>query len=701
MANAGNGRLRPGAAMRAFFLVAILSGVFIGTAVAGVRALTRDGGEGTNAAATGTPAATVAGSSETPRVAAERFAQAWSAGEYERLYGMLDGPSQASVPLGSFTAEYTTFATELTLRTLVAKVASADGASAKLTVHAATAYFGDFEYSTTLNLSKTGGRWFVAWSPAVIHPDLAGGRHFKSSIQRAARGSILDRNGAPLAVTKEIRFLGLNRSVVQDRAALTATLGELGFTKDQVDAAFNAPGGATQRVTVGPVADGMVEAAALAVRSLPGAILYFESQRVHPLGGAAAHVVGYTREFTAEELDQRRGQGYRVGDRVGATGLEASLEKRLAGQHGAELRLVESDNTTVVRVVASREYTAGQDVRTTLDSATLVAAQARLGSRAGAAVVLDPRTNGVLAMNSSPTFDPDAFERNDRAALQAIANAPGSPQANRASTGLYSAGSTFKLITGAAGLLSGLYRTTDTIFCGAVWDTVSPARRNWEGTQGPQTIAQALMRSCNPVFYEIAYSIYQVDGKESFLSDVARMFGFGTETGAVGISDEAGLVPDPAWKKKTKGEIWYPGDSVNLGIGQGDLLITPLQLANAYSSFTAGALRTPVIIQGEEAKVRNEIPLSAEQSAHLKLGLRLVTSATGTASAAFANAGYTDFAGKSGTAEDAGAQQHVLFVALSPAAAPRAVAAVVLDEGGSGSIEAGPIARDIVLTAIR
>jgi hypothetical protein len=342
MANAGNGRLRPGAAMRAFFLVAILSGVFIGTAVAGVRALTRDGGEGRTRPPRGPRPRRWRVIGDAARGLERSQAVA---GEYGTALRDADGPSQASVPLGSFTAEYTTFATELTLRTLVAKVASADGASAKLTVHAATAYFGDFEYSTTLNLSKTGGRWFVAWSPAVIHPDLAGGRHFKSSIQRAARGSILDRNGAPLAVTKEIRFLGLNRSVVQDRAALTATLGELGFTKDQVDAAFNAPGGATQRVTVGPVADGMVEAAALAVRSLPGAILYFESQRVHPLGGAAAHVVGYTREFTAEELDQRRGQGYRVGDRVGATGLEASLEKRLAGQHGAELRLVESDNT--------------------------------------------------------------------------------------------------------------------------------------------------------------------------------------------------------------------------------------------------------------------------------------------------------------------------------------------------------------------
>ena len=140
---------------------------------------------------------------------------------------------------------------------------------------------------------------------------------------------------------------------------------------------------------------------------------------------------------------------------------------------------------------------------------------------------------------------------------------------------------------------------------------------------------------------------------------------------------------------------------MNLAIGQGDLLITPLQLANAYVAFLNNELRNPVLLGGQEAKSRGSLALSPAQSAHLRLGLQLVTSKTGTASAAFANAGYLNFGGKSGTAEDAGAQQHVLFVAYAPLNAPQAVAAVVLDEGASGSIEAGPIARDIVLAALR
>jgi penicillin-binding protein 2 len=160
-------------------------------------------------------------------------------------------------------------------------------------------------------------------------------------------------------------------------------------------------------------------------------------------------------------------------------------------------------------------------------------------------------------------------------------------------------------------------------------------------------------------------------------------------------------VPDAQWKRATKNEAWFPGDEVNLGIGQGDLLITPLQLANAYSTFLSGALRTPVLLASEKPVARGALPLTEAQLGLLRQGLKLVTGQYGTASAAFWNSGYTDFGGKSGTAEDVGTQQHVLFVAFSPAAEPRAVTAVVLDEGQSGSIEAGPIARDIVLVAIK
>lgn len=666
-------------------------GLIIGGAYAGFGCLTRDddaaGGSSKVDETPGSPGSTAAS-----------YARAWTAGDQNALYQLISPSAQRAYPLEVFNETYERFAEELTLSSLSASVASAAPGTASLAVRVATAYFGDLEYTTTLNLSQTTTGWVVEWQPSAISPEMVDGREFKSSIQRPIRGSILDRNGQPLAVTKDIRTLGLNRSLVRDQAALRAALIDFGFTVAQVDGAFSSGAGASQRVRVGPVSDDKAEAAITTLRDIPGVVLYFESQRVHPLGAGAAHVVGYTRELTAEELAQRKGIGYRIGDRTGATGLEASQDDALAGSIGAELRVIGPDGE-VEKVILSRPYRSSVDVTTTLDSATLVAAYNRLGSRAGAAVVIDPRTNAILALNSSPSFDPDAFERNDAAALAAITAAANGPLANRATTGLYSAGSTFKLVTGTAGLLYGGYKVTDRLDCSAVWTGVDPPRRNWEGSQGLLTIAEGLMRSCNPVFYEIALTLYnKTDGA---LSQTARLFGFGSATGTRGIVEEDGLVPDAQQKRAKTGQAWFPGDEVNLGIGQGDLLITPIQLANAYSTFIARQLRTPVLLASEKPVTKGDIPLSDEQWNHLMSGLKLVTSARGTASAAFALAGYNDFAGKSGTAEDVGTQQHVLFVAMSPASGPHAIAAVVLDEGESGSIEAGPIARDIVLTAIK
>jgi len=662
----------------------------VGGAYAGVSCLTRDDG-GTAAspddAPPGSPAATV-----------NSFAKAWTLGDTSALYLLLSASAQRAYSPQVFEDYYAEFASELTVTSLEAATKSVAGGSGVLAVRLATAYFGDFEYTTTLNLSQTPTGWAVDWAPQAIHPDMVEGREFRSVIQRPVRGKILDREGAVLAETVDVRYVGLNRSLMQSREGLRAALIEFGFTAEQVDAALDSSAGATQRVRVGPIPIDKYELASTSLRNVPGVVLYFESQRVHPLGPAAAHVVGYTREFTAEELAERRGTGYRVGDRTGATGLEASMDEVLAGSIGAELRLVDAAGA-VVRVLQTRPFRQGADVATTLDADTLRTAQSRLGGRAGAAVTIDPATNAILALNSSPSFDPDAFERNDAQALAAITATAGGPLANRATTGLYSAGSTFKLVTGAAGLLHGGYTPSSRLECGAIWYGVDPPRRNWEGGQGALTIAEGLMRSCNPVFYEIALTLY--NDTDGALSDTARQFGFGAETGVVGLAEEDGLVPDAEQKRAKTGQPWFPGDEVNLGIGQGDLLITPLQLANAYSSFVARQLRVPKLVASEEATAKGPIPLDDAQWGHLMSGLRLVTSARGTASAAFALAGYTDFAGKSGTAEDADAQQHVLFVAMAPASAPAAVAAVVLDDGDSGSIEAGPIARDIVLAALR
>lgn len=659
----------------------------------GIGILTEDGAE---PAPTPSPTATPAPQGETALAVAERFAAAWAAGDTDAMYALLDSRTQTALPASDFAAAYASFREEAAVTGIDVSVSGEGAQDVTFHVRLKTSYFGVLEYATVVPfVSLREGFPRIAWTPAMMHPELAPGRQIRGDLRQGQRGTIYDRNGEPLAITLDVRMIGLDRSRVFDEETVTTAFVDFGFSEEQMAAAFASPLGQRQRVPLGVVPDSRVEDAARFVEAVPGAVLWFEVRRVHPLGPAAAHVVGYTREYTAEEIAERGRNIIIPGDRVGAVGIEAAMNAVLAGQTGARLEVVGGREPIVL---FERAYIPGQDVHTTLDASMLRAAHAGLAGLRGAAVVIDPRTNAILALNSSPSFDPNAFELGDQQALAEFTGNADDPLNDRATHGLYSAGSTFKLVTGAAGLEAGLFDPGDRIFCGATWDGLDPPRRNWEGEQGNLTIAEGLMRSCNPVFYEIALNLYE--DATGALSDMARAFGFGTETGVEGLYDDAGLVPDAAWKQEARQAPWYPGDAVNLGIGQGDLLVTPLQLANAYSAFLAGELRTPVVLAGVATTVRAGLPLEAGHAAHLRRGLELVTSTRGTAGWVFADAGYADFGGKSGTAEEAEGQEHVLFVAYSPREAPAALAAVVFDKAEEGRPLAAPLARDLILAVL-
>ena len=554
--------------MRLTFIAAALAGLVVGLAIVIVRLPSSDAPEQLD------PVVEIRPPAET----AEAFADAWEAGDRERIRSLLDAVSLADHSLEDLDSAYSLFDRELTVQERSIEVESVDEAGAVLRVQLQTAYFGTLEYAIDLTLTLEGEVYRARWSENVIHPSLGPGESFRSVIQRPTRGAIVDRHGIILAETRDIKMVGLNRSIIGDREGVASVLSEFGFSAGQIEAAFDSGLGDNQRVPVGPVPDDQVETALEATETVDGVLVYFREQRVHPLGETTAHAVGYTRELTAEELVARAGQGFRIGDRVGAIGLEAAMESTLAGDIGAELRIVDRAGETI-EVLAERSFRDGEDVHTTLDAAVQAATFARMEDRPGAAVVLDPQTNELLALVSVPSFDPDAFERNDGAILQEILSDERGPLNNRATMGVYSAGSTFKLITGAAGLDAGVVGTFEQIFCGAFWTGLDPPRRNWEGTQGLLTIAEGLMRSCNPVFYEIGLRLYnETDGQ---LSEMARRFGFGSVTGQDLLPESPGLVPDAEWKAAETGELWFPGDEVNLSIGQGDLLVTPIQLANA------------------------------------------------------------------------------------------------------------------------
>jgi penicillin-binding protein 2 len=420
-------------------------------------------------------------------------------------------------------------------------------------------------------------------------------------------------------------------------------------------------------------------------------------------------VLGYMSEITAEQLEEPEAAGYGPGDKIGAFGLEMQLDEVLAGERGGTLATITPEGTTA-QTIAEKPARAGKDIVLALDIDIQKAVEEILGERVGSIIAMDPRYNSVLALVSYPRFSPQAITDGLSAEeYNRLANDERQPFLHRPLLATYPSGSTFKPVTMAAGLEKGGVSAGETFHCVPVWKGLGEdfPKNNWQTVdRGYLTPAQGLMASCNPVFYEIALRLDLVD--PNILPDFARGFGYGQLTGINGLDEAPGVVPDPDWKEENHGEPWYSGDSVNMGIGQGFLLATPLQIANAFSSIAGGGvLRKPLLVrsiaepggaaaQELTAEEIAPLPVSEATLAEIRYGLTLVTqNPGGTSYGLFPS--YLDAAGKSGTAEDlAFGSDHVFFAAYGRSSAPSVLALVALEEGRLGSIEAAPKARQVL-----
>jgi penicillin-binding protein 2 len=451
------------------------------------------------------------------------------------------------------------------------------------------------------------------------------------------------------------------------------------------------------------------EALIAELHDIPGVTVREQRQRSYPYGNLAAHLLGYMTEISPEQLETLRERGYREGDMIGAAGLEGAYEAELAGVKGGTLAIVTPEGT-VARVIAERSATPGKDITTTLDVNVQKLSEDLLGQKKGSVVAIDPNSNGVLAMASYPRFDPNAFIRGLSASeWEALNSNSALPFLNRATQASYPPGSTFKVVTTAAGLERGGYSPSSRLPCPPVWYGLGEAfaKNNWQSVdRGALTLAEGLMASCNPVFYEVALNLDEQD--PHILPSVATSLGLGQPTGIAGIDETGGLVPTPEWKQENVGEQWFSGDSVNMGIGQGFLLVTPIQTANLYSTIVnSGLVRKPLLVtkvaspggetvQEYTAEEVRQLEFASSTWAAIREGLTLVVSSPGgTAYSTFVGS-RVPIAGKSGTAEDIVFQDHVFFVGYAPRETPQALVIVALEEGESGSREAGPIVRSVL-----
>lgn len=645
------------------------------------------------------------------RSVAQSYVARWNAKDYAGMYELVSPQDRANITQEKFIARYKAIAAEAGLIEVQASLDVGDPNVERfpMRVTMQSALVGPITEDNTLPLRRDGDQWYVAWTPSLIFKDLGDGLiRFNADVPQ--RGRILDRKGRPLAEQGLVNQIGVIPGQIKDEATFLPALSKaLGIPADRIKAKYaSAQPTWFVPLSIAPeplpaVLDAQLKALqgqGLAVRKVP--------ERVYPQGSLAAHVVGYTSEINAEELKKLASKGYIEGDRIGRTGIEAWGEQYLAGKKGGQLTVV-GPNSAVRTVIAERKSEPAADIQLTLDIDLQKALEDAMGDRGASGVVMDPATGGILALASHPTYDPNGFIVGFSDAEWARLNDNTlRPLWNRATQFGYPSGSIFKVVTATAAIEDLKMTPETTIDCPATFQL--PGQPNvwhdWQPNgQGTLTLKNALVQSCNTVFYQIGQKL---DDKDPYLlPKMARAFGLGSPTGLEELPEIAGLVPDPKWKEATIKDGWATGDAVNLAIGQGYFLASPLQMANIYNAIAnGGTLLRPFlaakvtlpdgkVVRATERKELSKLPASpvALQMIH-KAMADITTAPNGTALTAFVGVAIP-VAGKTGTAEVPPQQPHAWFASYAPADAPKIMVLTMVENGGPGSQVAAPVARHV------
>jgi len=539
------------------------------------------------------------------------------------------------------------------------------------------------------------------------------------------RGLIYDRNGTILAQNVSTHSLEITPERVPDLEQTLEQLGKIIIITEKDRKRFDRLRRQQRRFDSIPIRVHLEEeeVARFAVNRhrFPGVDIQAKLLRGYPLGEKTAHVLGYVGRINEKELKEIDNSAYSGTTHIGKTGVEKTYEEVLHGTVG--LQQVEVNALgRVIRVLQSQAPVPGQDLHLSLDAGLQEVAVTAFGDYTGAAVAIDPQTGELLALVSNPGFDPNLFvEGITYSDYQALQESEDKPLFNRALKGQYPPGSTVKPFIGLAGLETGTVGPEQKKYCPGFYRLPGHKHRyrDWKKQgHGPMNLRDAITQSCDVYFYDLAYQL-GIDRLHDSLSE----FGFGTRTGVDIAGERGGLMPSREWKRRSRNQPWYPGETLITGIGQGYFLTTPLQLAHATATLAAGGLRiTPRVVRSLRAVDQEEpTPLEPVPSSLLtqqdptnwdrvvEAMVQVIEGDRGTAKR-IRNGNYR-IAGKTGTAQvftvkqdekydeeevDEKLRDHALFIAFAPVEAPRIAVAVIVENGGHGGSVAAPIAGSIM-----
>jgi penicillin-binding protein 2 len=584
----------------------------------------------------------------------------------------------------------------------------------------------------------------------------------------APRGRILDRNGVELVKNRASLAIGLRKDDLRDpalRKRVVTRLSKLLKVRARditrrLDDKRNSP--YRPAIIATDVSEQAIFEISEHAERYPGTEALTLPVRMYPKGNLAAHILGYVGETTESELTKLRDKGYRLGDEIGRTGVERSYEDSLRGTPGVD-KLEVNSSGIVLGSLGAQEAIPGKDLMLSLDAGVqAVAEEALYGgiqrargrvfsetgdsfrAPAGGVVALDAQTGEVVAMASYPTFDPSQFVGGVSSKYYKYLNDPDNdfPLLNRAMQSAYPPGSTFKPFMAAAALDSGAMSPGSTLPCTSAFDYGDRVFRNWTSGSGSITLAEALVKSCDTVFYRLAAGWWSKErsalraGRKvhEVMQDWASRFGLGRPTRIDLPNEEDGRIPGRAYKqelwnrnhtrwcaeaKKTRdrllrdlcqnGYLWRGGDAINMSIGQGDVAATPLQMAVGYATIANGGkvLRPHVGLKimnpdGSQLTAIKPQVLSRlnAQRADLSYLQRALAQVPVRGTAVFPFSGWPldriPVAAKTGSAEIAGKQPFSWFAAYAPADKPKYVVVSVVEQAGFGSQVSGPVVRRIM-----
>ena len=661
---------------------------------------------------------------------AAAFLDAWQKGDYAGMHTLLAPAAAQALGAVEFAERYHAALDNGSVVGVEATVLSAlqQGAEAqvqyKVVLH--TGLVGSVSRQITMQLVFADSRWGIVWDDGLILPELKDGGNLLMEYASPARGNIYDRSGLAFAAQTDAVAIGVVAGEIlpDQEGLLLSELSRLLNVHPEALRSRYAEAGPDWYVALGEASIEQVSSRFGVLNNISGLRLNQYQTRYYMGGVAGApHAVGYVAPIPAAEVAAYQAQGYSPDAFVGAQGLEKWGEKQLAGERGGTLWVRTASGALNTKLAEKRAGPA-QAITTTLDRKLQREVQAALQGMTGAAVVVNFTTGEVLAMASSPAFDPNLFDPSNYniSELSVTLNDPLRPLINRATQGQYPPGSVFKVVTLSAALESKLFVKDQTYYCGYEWTELGADFIKYDWTyekqfpeSGTLDMVGALRRSCNPWFYHMGFSLHR--WADYYLPDMARSFGFGPPTGIVGLTQAAneevgGVVPSADWAAQSNTD-WTIGDSVNMAIGQGDLTVTPLQLVMAYSALANGGqlLRPQLVLQmaapGAEPTYKFEpqtvgaVPLSPETLATVRQGLwEVVHEQSGTAAYRFKGFRIPVY-GKTGTAEDRPRRPHAWFAGYSDAkqaGKPDIAAVVVLENKGEGSEWAAPVFRRIMET---